>query len=168
LKCETAELDESKVDEASRRLLAVLAEHPACGRAHMLMERLPDGAWSLVAKLPSPTGDGRRDISFWLDENRVPTLEFGAWHSHADLWDEDRDVGLRRMLDYFERIMGGENVLFEGPTIGDRMPFRVLDVTDREEILDELTSPGAPEGMKLLSWSGAEDVLLEDLRGEPA
>ena len=128
------------------------------------MEHLPDGTWSLVAKTPSPTGESRRNISIWLDENRVPSLEFGAWHSHADLWDSDPDVGLRRMLDYLERITDGEVLLAELPTLANGLPFRVLDVTDRNEILDEVTSPNSSGSMKLLSWSGAEDVTLDELR----
>lgn len=72
------------------------------------------------------------------------------------------------MLDYLERITDGEIVLAELPTVGDGMPYRVIDMTDREEILDELTSPDVPTQMKLLSWSGAEDAVLSDLREGPA
>lgn len=165
---ETAEVDVSKLDEPSRRLLAALGDHPIRSRIRFLMEKLADGTWSLVGKVPSPTGDQRRAISLWLDENRVPTLEFGAWHSHADLWDPGPDMGLRRMLDYLERITDGEIVLAELPTIGNGMPFRVIDLSDREEVLDELTSPDVPPQMKLLSWSGAEDAVLDDLRQGPA
>ncbi len=164
----TAEVDESKLDEPSRRLLAAFADHPARARANLLMERLPAETWSVIGVIPSPTGDPRRPISIWLDENRVPTLEFGAWHSHADLWDPDPDVGLSRMLDYLERITNGEIVLAELPTVGDGLPFRVLDLSDREEVVDELTSPNSSGQMKLLSWSGAEDAVLDDLRGGPA
>ena len=116
---ETAEVDASKLDEPSRRLLAVFADHPAHARTNLLMEKLADETWSVVGKIPSPTGDPRRTISIWLDENRVPTLQFGAWHSHADLWDPDPDVGLSRMLAYLERITDGEIVLAELPTVGD-------------------------------------------------
>jgi hypothetical protein len=72
------------------------------------------------------------------------------------------------MLDYLERIARGEIVLAESPTIGDGMPFRVIDRSDRDELLDELTSPLVSRHMKLLSWSGAEDAVLDDLRDEPA
>jgi len=44
---------------------------------------LPDGTWSLVCEIPPPTSDRRRAISIWLDEKRVPSPEFGAWHAHA-------------------------------------------------------------------------------------
>ena len=100
----------------------------------------------------------------WVDENSVPSLEFGGWHTHADFWDADPDVGLRRMLDYLERITAGEVVLAELPTVADGMPYRVVDLLDRQEVLDELTAPTIPSDMKLLSWSGAEDVVLDDLR----
>lgn len=72
------------------------------------------------------------------------------------------------MLDYLERITDGEVVLAALPTVGDEMPCRVLDLADREEILDELTAPTIPPDMKLLSWSGAEDAVLNDLREGPA
>jgi hypothetical protein len=166
VKPETAEVDGSKLDPTSQTLLAALDGHPARRCANLLMEKLADGMWSLVAKIPSPTGQPRRNVSIWLDENRVPSLEFGGWHSHADLWDPDPEVGLRRMLDYLERITDGEILLAELPTIADGLPFRVIDVTDRQEILDELTSPGSLGNMKLLSWSGAEDLTLDDLRDE--
>lgn len=29
----------------------------------------------------------------WLDENSVPSLQFGGWHTHADLWGPEPDVG---------------------------------------------------------------------------
>ena len=132
------------------------------------MERVPDGSWSLVAEVPSPTGDRRRAVSIRLDENRAPILEFGGWHTHADLWDPDPEVGLHGMLDYLERITDGEIVLVELPSTADGLPFRVLDLSDRQEVLDELTSPGTSGQMNLLSWSGSEDAVLDDLREEPA
>jgi hypothetical protein len=168
MKRPTAELDASKLDEASRRVLAALTDHPAAGRAKVLMEKRTDGSWSLLVTIPSPTGDRRRRLAIWLDENSIPSLEFGGWHSHADLWDRDPDVGLRRMLDYLERITDGEIVLAEFPTVADGMPYRVVDLLDRHEILDELTAPTIPSDMKLLSWSGAEDAVLNDLREGPA
>jgi hypothetical protein len=168
VKRETVEVDVAKLDEWSRRVLAALEDHPSRRLANLLMERLPGGTFGLVCKIPSPTGDRRRAISIWLDEKRVPSLEFGAWHTHADLWDSDPEVGLRRMLDCLERITKGEIVLAESPTVGDGMPFRVIDRSDREELLDELTSPLVSRQMKLLSWSGAEDAVLDDLCDEPA
>jgi hypothetical protein len=167
MKRPTAELDASKLDEASRRVLAAFTDHPAAGRANVLMEERTDGSWSILVTIPSPTGDRRRCLAIWLDENLVPSLEFGGWHTHADLWDADPDVGLRRMLDYLGRITDGEVVLAALPTIGDGMPCRVVDLLDRQEILDELTAPTIPTDMKLLSWSGAEDAVLKDLPGGP-
>ena len=168
MKRPTAELEASKLDEVSQRVLAAFADHPAARCANMLMERRTDGTWSLVITIPSPTGDRRRRLAIWVDENSVPSLEFGGWHSHADLWDADPEVGLRRMLDYLERITDGEVVLAALPTAGDGMPYRVLDLRDRQEIIDELTAPTIPTDMKLLSWSGAEDAVLNDLREGPA
>jgi len=61
-----------------------------------------------------------------------------------------------------------EVVLAELPTVADGMPYRVVDLLNRQEILDELTAPTIPSDMKLLSWSGAEDAVLNDLREGPA
>jgi hypothetical protein len=72
------------------------------------------------------------------------------------------------MLNYLERIIKGEIVLAESPTVGDGMPFRVIDRSDREELLEELTSPLVSRQMRLLSWSGAEDAVLDNLRDVPA
>jgi hypothetical protein len=168
VKRETAEFDAAKLDESSRRVLAAFENHPHRHSANILMEHLPDGTWSLVCEIPSPTTDRRRAISIWLDEKRVPSLEFGAWHTHADLWDSNPELSLRRMLNYLERIIKGEIVLAESPTVGDGMPFRVIDRSDREELLEELTSPLVSRQMRLLSWSGAEDAVLDDLRDVPA
>jgi len=44
------------------------------------------------------------------------------------------------MLDYLKRIIDGEVVLAELPTAAEGMPYRVLDLMDRQEILDELTA----------------------------
>jgi hypothetical protein len=87
---------------------------------------------------------------------------------HADLWDRDSGIGLRRMLDHLKRIMDGGIVLAETPTTEKGRPVRILDLADPEEVLDELTAPGASWQMKLLSWSGAEDAVLDDLRKRPA
>lgn len=163
-----AELDESKIDERSRLLLVEMSKHPARRHASLQMEASHDGTWHLFVAIPSPTGDDRRAVSIWFDERQTPTLEFGAWHSHADLWDEDLLAGIRRMLAYLERIIDGEIVLAGAPTIGDGLLFRVIDLGDRDEVLDELTSPAVPPDMKLLSWSGAQDAQLSDFREEPA
>jgi hypothetical protein len=131
------------------------------------MELLSDGRASLVIDIPSPTGDGRRAISIWLDEKLVPTLEFGAWHTHADLWDKDPVSGIRMMLGYLERITNDEILLAESPTVAGDM-FRVVDVCDQEEILEEMTSPHNPPKMRLLSWSGARDGEVSDFQKGPA
>src|SRR6516162_9006057 len=92
MKRPTAELDASKLDETSRRVLAAFTDHPAAGCANVLMEERTDGSWSVLVTIPSPTGDRRRRLAIWLDEDCVPSLEFGGWHTHADLWDPDPEL----------------------------------------------------------------------------
>ena len=36
-------------------------------------------------KVSSPTGDPKRTLRLYM-ERGVPLLEFGEWHTHADLW----------------------------------------------------------------------------------
>lgn len=165
---ETVDVQDSALDEPSRVVLATLTAHPALRSAHFAMERLDDGTWSLVVTMPSPTGERRRQVSIWLDETRVPSLEFGAWHTHADLWDSEPRIGLAQMLAYLERILRDEIVLAEDPAAKDELPSRVVDINDPDEVLDELTDPLTATTMKLLSWSGATDCAVGDLRREPA
>ncbi len=161
------ELDEFELDEVSRLVLREFADHPARPVSNVSMEPRPKGVASIVIAIPSPTGDSRRAISIWLDEKLVPTLEFGAWHTHADLWDKDLRSGVQMMLAYLKRITDGEILLAESPTVAGGL-FRVVDVCDREEVLEELTSPDNPTNMRLLSWSGSEDGELSDFRERPA
>jgi hypothetical protein len=162
-----AELDESKLDHTSQMVLREFAEHPLRRCSNLQMDSATGRNWSLLISIQSQTGDRRRDISIWLDEKGIPSIEFGGWHTHADLWDDDLVSGLRKMLAYLERIAIGEIVLAETPTVGDGIPFQVVDLCDREAVLEELTSPRKPANMKLLSWSGAGDCELGDLQAAP-
>jgi hypothetical protein len=71
------------------------------------------------------------------------------------------------MLGYLDRITNDEILLAESPTVAGGL-FRVVDVCDQEEILEELTSPHNPPKMRLLSWSGAHDGEVSDFRKGPA
>ena len=167
MKRPTAELVASKLDEASRRVLAAFAGHPAARRANMLMESRADGTWSLRVTIPSPTGDRRRRLAI-LARRELRSIARVRWMALSC-----RPLGRRPgrgpaadagLLGAHHRWRGRARRL---PTIGDGMPYRVLDLMDRQEILDELTAPTIPSDMKLLSWSGAEDAVLNDLREGP-
>jgi len=161
---ERVQIIEAELDETSRLFLAAFAKRRIRAAADLQMERRPDGTCALFVAVPSPTNDPRRLICLWLDEKRIPSIRFGAWHTHADLWDRTPENGLRKMLDYLERIIIGEVVLTEVPTVGKGIPHRVLDLADLEEVLDMVTHPDEPSDMKLLSWSGATDTTFNDLR----
>lgn len=161
---ERAELNRAKLDEPSLLLLAALEQHPARLVTNVLMEARPDGRWTLLANAPSPTGDSRRSISLWIDEKGVPSMAFGSWHTHADLWDAEIGMGTRKMLDYLERITNGEILLAGAPTLESGDLFRVIDVRDAHQLLDELTAPENPPDMRVFSWSGTEDTSLAELR----
>jgi len=158
---------EEELDEHSRWFLTAFNKRGIQAAPNLQMERRQDGTCALFVTIPSPTSDRRRLISLWLDEKRIPTLQFGAWHTHADLWDRIPESGLQKMLDYLERIINGEIVLTEFPTVGNAIPHRVLDMAEPDDVLDMLTDPDEPSDMNLLSWSGYEDDSLNDLRGRP-
>lgn len=158
---ERAEVSLVALDEPSRRLLAAFDDHPAQKVASVFMEREIGGAWRLIIRLPSPTGDKRRTVSLWLDQSGVPSLEFGAWHTHTDLWDDDINLGLEKMLLYLERITDGSVQLSAQPATAAGVPYCIVDLENPDDVLDELTYPGAPNEVNLLSWSGAEDRTLD-------
>jgi hypothetical protein len=155
-----ADLVTESLNDSSRLLLSAFDGHPAQRVASTFMELGADGAWNLVIKIPSPTGDCRRNVSVWIDENGVPSMEFGGWHTHADLWDADPKLGVEKMLYYLERITDGSVQLTAVPVGPEGIPFCVLDLEDAQEVLDELTYPGSLSEISLLSWSGGEDETL--------
>ena len=146
-------------------MLSAFATHPAHRIAKLAMEPGENGSWSLLIQIPSPTKEPRRQVELCLvGGERCPTLGFGGWHTHADLWDRDPDAGLRLMLDYLTRILAGAILLCEAPTGAGGLPHIVIDAADREAVLDHATSPDVPAHSKLLSWSGAHDLALDDER----
>jgi hypothetical protein len=156
-------LDVTTLDAPSLLLLNALEASPVSTHARAAMKCYPGDACSLVIEIRSPTGDPRRDVSLWLTDDRDPSLEFGGWHTHASLWATTLADGVAEMVGYLERIVAGEIVLEELPTVGEGMPYCVLDLKDAEACLESATLPGRPNGMTLLSWSGSQDLTLEDL-----
>ena len=152
---------ESELNEPSRHLLAALRQRASLiERASMRAE--PDllGGTSVVIKLPSPTGDPHRDLGLWLDEKTVPSIEFGAWHGHADLFDPDPVTALQMLLDYAELIIDGRIALLDVRD-ADGWPYTVLDTRSPDDVLDELSFPGSPDELRLLSWSGSQDSVID-------
>jgi hypothetical protein len=133
---ERAGLVMERLNDPSRLLLSGLDGHPAHGVASTFMELGGDGAWNLAIKIPPPTGDRRRNLSAWIDENGVPSMEFGRRRTHADLWDTD-PLGVEKMLCYLERIPDGNVQLTAVPVDPEAIPFCVLDLEHAQECIEE-------------------------------
>ncbi len=121
------------------------------------MERSPDGgSFELRVEVPSPTGDPRRAIVFFVSDGD-PSIAFGHWHSHsvATLGTDD---GYQEMdlLEAADLILRGDIVCFyeikAEPTFGG-----ILDLRRNDEILDLLTDPCASGPVDILSWDGTKD-----------
>jgi len=152
---------ESELNEPSRQMLAALRQRVSLiERASMRTEPDLFGGTSLAVVMPSPTGDPHRDLGLWLDEKTVPSIEFGGWHSHADRFDPDPATALQMLLDYAELIIDGRVALLDVRD-ADGWPHIVLDLRSPDDVLDELTFPGSPDELRLLSWSGSQDRAID-------
>jgi hypothetical protein len=142
----------------SRALLTHLDAIGLGGRGTAGMVLAQDGTWDLAIAIPSPSGDARRAAAVWLDEKHVPSIEFGTWHSHADLWEGEGPSGaVSSMLAYLARILRDEIVLIARDGQALKGFDSVIEAGDRDALLEELTRPGAPETVTLLTWSGTGD-----------
>jgi hypothetical protein len=115
--------------------------------------------FSLCIEAASPTSDPTRALGLWVEDGGVPSMGYGDWHTHADLFVKvarDGD-GLSAMLDLLAAIFADEFVLIisRGGRFDGHMS--VLDLREPDALLDELTSADAPGSIKLLSWTGAQD-----------
>jgi hypothetical protein len=165
---EIAELDEGRITAESRRFAAELfARFPEL-RQHAAMERLrgPE-AWTLVVKVPAPSGDPRSELVVWVDGGDDPSVAFDGWHTHENVWGAGLDEGAERsaLLDLIAGILADRFVVCEDVGgVGDGTAT-ILDLSEDDALLEELTSKHSPGGARLRSWSGRLDreVALEDL-----
>ena len=77
-----------------------------------------------------------RNVTIWMEKG-VPSLEFGSWHTHADLWDaKDNSEAL---IDLFNAIMSDRFVLiFDVGGVYDGS-VGVVDLREPDALVDELT-----------------------------
>lgn len=109
----------------------------------------------LLLELPSPTGDAERAVLVWM-EREVPSVAFGSWHTHADLWGPDGDGEVIALLcaivtDRFVLTYEVEGVWSHA---------RALDLRDPQALAEALTQRHAPERLRLVSWAGTADAEL--------
>jgi hypothetical protein len=171
---EMAELDEKRITDESRRFAADLfARFPGL-RQHAAMERQPGlDAWTLVVTVPAPSGDPRSELVIWVDGGDDPSVAFGGWHTHENVWGAGTEDGAERgaLLDLIAGILMDRYVICEYiGGVGDGSAT-ILDLSTQDALLEELTDKYSPGRARLRSWSGRLDreVGLEDLdRDEPA
>lgn len=150
--------DERLVDEASRTLAARLfARFPGL-RAHAAMERASErDAWNLYVAAPAPSGEPGSGLQVWMEGGEEPTVGFGdVWHTHlyADAGAADEHDELLALV---QDILEDRLVVYEELDALGRTSASLLDASDRDALIDELTTPGSPGAARLRSWSGRLD-----------
>jgi hypothetical protein len=171
---EVAELDESRITSESRSFATDLFTRFPELRPHAAMERQRGHeSWSLVVTVPAPSGDPRSELVVWVDGGDDPSVAFGGWHTHENVWGAGAVDRSEReaLLELIAGILADRFVICEDVGgIGDGAAT-ILDMSDHDSLLEELTGKYSPGRVRLRSWSGRLDreVGLEDLEGnEPA
>jgi hypothetical protein len=120
-----------------------------------------------VVKVPAPSDDPRSELFVWVDGGDDPSVGFGIWHTHEDVWGACLPDGAERdaLLDLIEGILADRYVICEdvgGIGVGT---CTILDLSEDDALLEELTSKCSPGRAHLRSWSGRLDreVALDDL-----
>jgi hypothetical protein len=133
--------------------LRLMAERP---ELRALVHVSDDDAPKLVIR--SPTDDRGRDAVFWDDDGDLG-LGFGRWHTHGNIawWVREAGSEEASLIAVALSITDGELVIADhrdGPNEGIGI---VLDLHEPDAVLDELTRRGAPNGLRLRTWSGQGD-----------
>ena len=170
---EMAALDEGRITTEARLFGADLFARSPELRRHAAMERRHGrDAWTLVVRVPAPSGDPRSELVVWVDGGDDPSVAFGGWHTHENVWGAGLDdrAGRAALLDLIDGILADRFVACEDVGgVGDGFAT-ILDSSEEDGLLDLLTSRYSPERVRLRSWTGRLDreVTLDDLeRGEP-
>lgn len=149
------------LDDPSQAFATAVFQRFPWLRDHAEVE-LPPGqdAGTLYVSVPAPSGNDRVGILLWM-ESGTPSLMFGGWHTHADCWLDDSSPqepgGVEGLVRLLEGILEDRFLLCED--VGAREPQipTLLDASDSEALLEELTSPYGTGRVRLLSWSGRLD-----------
>lgn len=165
---ERAELDEGRITSESRRFAAELFARFPDLRRYAAMERVQgQESWTLVVMVPAPSGDHQAEMVIWVEGGDDPSVGFGNWHTHENVWGADTKEGGERaaLLDLIEGIMADRFVICEDVGgVGDKIAT-ILDLSADDALLEEITSKYCPGRVRLRSWSGRLDreVSLDDL-----
>ncbi len=150
------------VSEAVRRVAARIVEDRPGVASHV--GTAADDARALVVR--SPTDDRERDIVLWDDDGDLG-LGFGAWHTHGNIarWTREADDEESALVAIACSIVDDELVI--AVDLGGECDGAsgLLDLREPDTVLEELTRRGAPNGLRIRTWSGRgdRDVSLGEL-----
>lgn len=140
-----------RLDPASQLFVdQLLARFPAW-RELPHLDAPGDPPGGTVVDVPSPTGDADRALRFWI-ERGVPSLKYGTWHTHEDLWPR-QDAWFA----FIEDILCDRTLFL---VIPGHPVWCVLEEPVEEELAEVLTAPSAPREVRVVSWSGARDRVV--------
>lgn len=145
-----APLDMDRLHPASREFAERLFTRLPELRWRAGMERRPGTAeWHLRIETEAPSGT---KFYVWMENYDEPSFGLGRWHTHA--FDD-----VESMLALMDAVLTDELVALDDP---DEPPGwgRLIDPTDRDDLLDALTVPGTNR-LRLRSWSGRFDRILD-------
>lgn len=165
---EVVELDEARITSEARSFAADLfARFPEL-RRQAAMERVPGrDRWTLVVKVPAASGDPRSELVVWVDGGDDPSVAFDGWHTHENVWSAGSEDGEAReaLLDLIAGVFSDRFVICEEVGCVGHESVTLLDMSQPDALLDELTSSHSSGRARLRSWSGRLDreVGIEDL-----
>ncbi len=172
-----AEFDENRVTAESRVFASELFARFPEFRQHAAMERLHnEDRWTLVMHVRAPSGDPRCELVVWVDGGYEPSVQYGGWHTHQTVWGAclAKQAQREALLDLIDEILADRIVICaDVDKVGgvDYGRATILDLSDPDALMAELTRPYSSGRARLWSWSGGLDRVasLEDLeRNEPA
>lgn len=113
---------------------------------------------SARAELPSPTGVARRTVVI-TDDGEDILVEFGDWHTHGELERvESRHASTTTaVIGLLEAIVRDQRVLVYAEHSAREESVELVNVSDHDAILDELTAPRGPNRIRIESWGGSAD-----------
>ena len=130
-----------------------------------MVARPDSDEFDLSVEVPSPVGDPNRKLVVWI-EGDEPSVGFGEWHTHAGVWalTEGSTDAAGSLIAAVEAILSDRLVLIYN--VGGEYDghWGLVDLRDRDGLLDELTSKFSPGRVKIRTWSaqGDREVRLED------
>ena len=160
---ETRTLDEDVLTDESRVFARVLfARYPDL-QAHAVMEREAGREqWSLVVKVPAPSGESDAELVVWVEDGGEPSVAFGGWHTHATVWAAEDSEGSEhhQLLQLVAGILCDRFIACQD--VGGIAPgsATILDLAVADAVLEELTSKYSAGKVRLISWTGSCDGII--------